>query len=249
MDIPKEELMHLIRDKYHGNAQADVSEDMKRLAAGEPLAYVIGWIHFLGLDIFLDSKPLIPRPETEWWTELLIEHLKVRFAGAPFTLLDLCAGSGAVGLAILAACPNAHVFFGELHEPHAKLIEKNIDENNLDGTRAVVRTGDLFAPFLHDTFDIIAANPPYIPQARALEKSVIDFEPAEALFAGTDGLDLIRRVATHSPHHLPAGGELWMECDTSHAGQAAELLREQGAREATIRTDLYGRERLVLAYY
>ena len=66
----------LIRDKYEGDANADMNEDLARLAAGEPLAYVIGWIPFLGLRIYLDSKPLIPRPETEWWTEVLIKHLQ-----------------------------------------------------------------------------------------------------------------------------------------------------------------------------
>jgi release factor glutamine methyltransferase len=249
MDIPKEELANLIRDKYHGNAQADVSEDTQRLAAGEPLAYVIGWIPFLGLDIFLDSKPLIPRSETEWWTELLVEHLKARFVDTPFTLLDLCAGSGAVGLAVLARCPNAMVYFGELEPAHTALIEKNIEVNNLDASRAVVRSGDLFAPFLHDTFDIIAANPPYVPAERTLEKSVTEYEPAEAIFSGSDGLDLIRRIATHAPRYLPPGGELWMECDSEHAAESARLLQAGGAHEATIRTDLYGRERLVLAYY
>ena len=249
MDIPREELAHLVRDKYHGNKEADLREDVERLASGEPLAYVIGWIPFLGLDIFLDSKPLIPRPETEWWTELLIEHMKQRFADSPFTLLDLCAGSGAVGLAVLAACPNARVSFGELNEEHAKLIAKNIDENNLDASRADIRAGDLFLPFLHDTFDIIATNPPYIPESRTLEKSVTDFEPADALYAGVQGLDVIERIATHAPHHLTEGGELWMECDEGNAQDAALLLRDGGAERVLVRTDLYGRERLVLAYY
>lgn len=249
MSINKEELAHLIRDKYHGDAEADVSGDIERLTAGEPLAYVIGWIPFLGLDIFLDSHPLIPRPETEWWAELLVEHLKVRFADNPFTLLDVCAGSGAVGLAVLKNCPNATVSFGELSPAHAALIEKNIKVNALDASRAIVRSGDLFAPFLHETFDILAANPPYIPADRALEPSVTDYEPHDALYSGNDGLDLIRRLATHAPHHLPDGGELWMECDSEHADDAALILRDGGAVRTAVRTDLYGRPRLVLAYY
>ena len=249
MDIPKEELAHLVRDKYDGDTSVHLTADKERLASGEPLAYVIGWIPFLGLRIELSSHPLIPRPETEWWTELLIEHLRTRFWNTPFRFLDLCAGSGAVGLAVLKACPLAHVSFGELSPEHAHLIESNIAGNGLDSSRASVRSGDLFSPFLHDTFDVIAANPPYIPEGRKLDASVSDFEPPEALYSGNDGLDLIRRIATHTPHHLPKGGELWMECDSEHVGDAARIVQTSGAHKTLIRKDLYGRDRLVLAYY
>lgn len=238
-----------MRDKYDGRTDVDLTKDIARLEAGEPLAYVIGWIPFLGLRIELDSRPLIPRPETEWWAELLIEHVRTRFWNIPFRLLDVCAGSGAVGLAVLKACPQAHVSFGELSPEHTALIEKNIKVNNLDESRASVRTGDLFSPFLHESFDVIAANPPYIPSGRKLDVSVSDYEPADALYSGTDGLDLIRRIATHTPHHLPKGGELWMECDSEHTGDAARLVSAGGAHKTLVRTDLYGRDRLVLAYY
>lgn len=247
--MPKEDWAHLIRDKYDGDESVDVTEDHARLSAGEPLAYVIGWIPFLGLRVYLDSKPLIPRPETEWWAELLVEHLRTRFGNTPFSLLDVCAGSGAVGLAVLANCPTATVYFGELTPAHAELIAKNIRENNLDGSRAIIRSGDLFAPFLHDIFDVITANPPYIPHGRELPTSVTKYEPADALFSGLDGLDLIRRIGNHAPHHLPDGGELWMECDSEHAPEAAQILRDGGSLKSVIRTDHYGRERLVLAYY
>lgn len=249
MDIPKEELAHLVRDKYDGDTTADLTKDIERLAAGEPLAYVIGWIPFLGLHIDLSSHPLIPRPETEWWTELLIEHLRTRFWNIPFRFLDVCAGSGAVGLAVLKACPLAHVSFGELSPEHAQQIEKNIAVNGLDGVRANVRAGDLFSPFMHETFDVIAANPPYIPQGRKLDASVSDYEPSDALYSGTDGLDLIRRIATHTPHHVSSGGELWMECDSEHIGEAARITLAGGADKTLIRKDHYGRDRLVLAYY
>ncbi len=248
MDIPKEELAHLIRDKYRGNKNADISDDVARLSAGEPLAYVIGWLPFLGLRIELDSRPLIPRPETEWWTELLIEHVRSRFGTGPVRILDVCAGSGAVGLALLHHCENALVSFGELSPEHAGQIKRNIQKNGLDESRAQVRVGDLFEPFLHDTFDIIAANPPYVPQGRVLDRSVAEYEPLDALYAGEDGLDLIRRIATHAPHHLPKGGEVWMECDSEHAQDAATLMGLAAGR-VLVRKDQYGRDRLVLAYY
>ncbi|MGE5541315.1 MAG: peptide chain release factor N(5)-glutamine methyltransferase [Bacillota bacterium] len=248
MNISGEDRVHLIRDKYHGDESADLTDDARRLALGEPLAYVIGWIPFLGLHIRLDSHPLIPRPETEWWTELLIEHLKERFGDAPCRVLDLCAGSGAIGLAVLKHLPNAHVSFGELSAAHAELVMRNIEENGLDTSRADVRGGDLFAPFQNQHFHIIATNPPYIPSTRALDRSVLDYEPEDALYAGTDGLELIRRLATEAPRHISKNGELWMECDIENIDEAARLLAQTGAR-TDIRTDLYGRKRLVLAYY
>src|SRR3989344_2568007 len=148
----------------------------------EPEAYKLGWVPFLGLKIWLDSKPFIPRPETEWWTEKLIREL-----GTEFAVLDLCAGSGAIGCAILKYVSNVKVYFGEIDPAHEATIRKNIRENGLDETRVHIGIGDLFEPFGDTQFDIIAANPPYVSDARELPASVADYEPALALRAGPDG--------------------------------------------------------------
>ena len=240
----------LLEEKYGGDAAAaGFTEDRARLAAGEPLAYVIGWQPFLGLSIYLDSKPLIPRPETEWWTEELIRHLKERFGGSTLRLLDLCAGSGAIGAAVLAALPNARAAFGELRPEHAATIEKNLRAGGIDAARADVRIGDVFEPFAGERFDIIAANPPYIPEIRTLASSVAGHEPREALYADTDGLGVIRRIAADAAAHLNPGGELWMECDIANATAARDLLAAHGAQRAELRTYLYGRPRLAIGYY
>jgi release factor glutamine methyltransferase len=249
-DALRKEERQLAEEKYGGDALAPgFAEDRARLASGEPLAYVIGWQPFLGLRIYLDSKPLIPRPETEWWTEELIAHLRGRFGDQPFALLDLCAGSGAVGCAVLAALPAARVSFGELEARHAETIRKNIRESGLEEARADIRTGDLFGPFAEGRFDAIAANPPYIPLGRALDEGVLAHEPHEALFAGADGLGVIERVAAGAPAHLAAGGELWVECDATNAARACALMGMGGASRAELRHDLYGRPRLAVGYY
>ena len=235
----------LARDKYEGVASQITAEDRARLALGEPLAYVIGWVPFLGLSIHLDSHPLIPRPETEGWAEELTREIGNR----PLRVLDLCAGSGAIGLAILSRCPRATVYFGEVSDAHADLIRKNLTVNDLDPSRAVIAVGDLLRPFPYQKFDMIATNPPYIPEARPLPESVAAFEPTEALFAGGDGLELIRRIARNAPHHLARGGEVWLEADVENIHDAATELALRGASRTTIKTDPYGRERLVLAYY
>lgn len=237
------------RDKYANDQSVDISSDLARVQAGEPLAYVIGWIPFLGLRIHLDSHPLIPRPETEWWTEELLTHLAEQFDDTPFRLLDLCAGSGAIGLAVLARFPHAQVSFGEVDAAHTEQIAKNITLNNLDASRADIRTGDLFAPFTDTTFDIIVSNPPYIPESRTLDASVTNHEPALALFAGPDGLSLITRIATDALAHLRRPGELWIECDSTHTEKVRTLLETHGATEAVVRTDMYGRPRMVVGYY
>lgn len=249
MEVDTQERELLIRDKYNGDRTVDLSEDLQRLSAGEPLAYVIGWIPFCGARIELSSRPLIPRPETEWWTLDLIEHLKKKFGDTPFTLLDLCAGSGAIGISVLSALPNARVHFTELVPEHVAQIQSNLLINGIDVSRTKLHQGDLFSALPDVSFNVIATNPPYVPSMRELEKSVTDFEPAEALFAGADGLDLVRTITRDTPSYLLPKGELWMECDIDNIEEAKNLLEEGGAREASIRTDLYGRPRVVVGYY
>ena len=233
----------LLDEKYGGIETQEYEADKKRLAHGKPLGYVIGWQPFLGLKIHLDSKPLIPRPETEWWVEQLLQH-----APANATFLDLCAGSGAIGCAALATLPIAHVYFGEIDPAHEATIQKNIRENNLDASRADVRTGDLFAPFGDMKFDVIAINPPYIPADRSLDASVTNYEPSLALFSGNDGLELMRRIAHELPNRLTRSGRAWIECDSAHAPAARELFIAQGL-SAEIRTDQYGTPRLVVVSF
>ena len=206
-DIPRADLELLVRDKYGGNHAADLEEDRARLLKGEPLAYVIGWMPFMGLRISLDSKPLIPRPETEWWTEELVAHLKERFGNELFELLDLCAGSGAIGLSVLAHLPAACVTFSDIVPEHATLIQKNLEENGIDSSRARIHTSDLFEG-IEGRFHVIATNPPYVPSGRSLDASVTGFEPVVALYSGSDGLDLIRRIAAEAPAHMLPDGEL-----------------------------------------
>jgi release factor glutamine methyltransferase len=237
----------LLRDKYDGVEEPAFKADRQRLAKGEPLAYVIGWVPFLGLRVGLDSRPLIPRPETEWWTENMLAEL-AKNTNSQIKFLDLCAGSGAIGLAVLAQVPHARVTFAELVPEHASQITENIKENNLDASKARVVTGDLFESLADEKFDLIAANPPYIPAGRVLDASVTDYEPATALFAGADGLDLIRRIAVEAPTHLNAGGQLWLECDVEHA-EAAKKLLEAGAKRVELRTDQFERPRLLVSYY
>lgn len=244
----------LLEEKYGGVATPLYEADKRRLLADEPLAYVIGFQPFLGLKIYLDSHPLIPRPETEWWTDQMITTLTNRetiegsFGERPTRLLDLCAGSGAIGCATLARLSGAHVYFGEINPAHETTILKNIRENWLDEARADVRIGDLFAPFSDMRFDRIAINPPYVPAGRELPQSVAGHEPPLALYAGEDGLTVIRRISEELPRHLTEGGEAWIEVDSAHAETARELFAARGMSART-RTDQYGKSRVVVVSF
>ena|SRR6185369_9734818 len=236
----------LLDEKYGGVATPQFEADKKRLASGEPVAYVIGSQPFLGLTIALDSKPLIPRVETESWTDDLLTHVGRTTSNMEF--LDLCAGSGAIGCAALSRLPDAHVYFGEIDPVHEPTIRKNIRDNKLDEGRATIGIGDLFEPFGDTIFDVIASNPPYVPDARALPASVASHEPAQALFAGEDGLRVIRRIAEALPRHLKQGGEAWIECDSAHASDACALFTDRGF-SAEIRNDQYGDPRVLVVSY
>lgn len=235
----------LLEEKYGGVATPEFERDVARIHLGEPVAYVIGHQPFLGLTIPLDSHPLIPRPETEWWSERFLEKIKNVNASGTFAFLDLCAGSGAIGAAALARLPNARVSFGEINPAHESTIRKTIAENNLDAARADIRIGDLFAPFGKEQFDFIAANPPYIPEGRVLPESVHAHEPAEALFSGADGLTLIRHIAKALPTHLAVGGEAWIECDSPHAAAACGLFAAEGF-VCTVMNDQYDAPRVLV---
>ncbi len=236
----------LLEEKYDGREASEYEADKERLASGEPIGYVIGWQPFLGLKIYLDSRPLIPRPETEWWTEQLLAHVGRTTSNMRF--LDLCSGSGAIGCAALKYLPNAQVYFGEIEHAHEATILKNIRKNNLDESRVHICIGDLFKPFGDMKFDIIATNPPYVPAARALPTSVADYEPVKALYAGADGLDVICRIPKELPQYLNKSGEAWVECDSPTAETARALFTSQGLL-SEIRTDQYGKPRTIVVSF
>lgn len=240
MTVVREDIEALRQEKYGGDKGANMHDDLARLARGEPLAYVIGHVPFMGLSIDLSTHPLIPRTETEWWTEKLV----ARIGAEPLAVLDLCAGSGAIGLSVLKHCPNARVSFGEIEPQHAELIKENLARNELDPARADIRTGDLFEPFEGQRFDLVAANPPYVPSWRQLPPSVAQYEPSVALYGGADGLAIVRRLFAELPQHLTEGGEAWVECDVAHIEEAGAL-----PPRSEILEDQYGRKRVVVAYY
>lgn len=198
--------------------------------------YARGFVPFLNCIIFLDSHPLIPRPETEFWVEKAIEEIKKRPAPK---VLDIFAGSGAVGVAVLKHIPDSYVDFGELNASHLPTISKNIRENGISDSRAHVIQTDVFSA-LPGTYDFVLANPPYIAEdAEDVEESVRAFEPHEALFAEDNGFALIEKTITGARRCLAPDGLLYIEHRPEQAGRIAETARENGLTAETL-PDQYG---------
>lgn len=226
----------LLKEKYQGEKSEGFFADCKRLQAGEPLAFIIGSIPFLNTTIYLDSHPLIPRSETEFWTEKALKAINAR---PEAHVLDLCAGSGAIGVAVASASPTSIVHFAELNEDHLATIAKNIIKNDIPTEHCEVVGSDLFEK-ITDTFDFILTNPPYIdPALDRTETSVKQFEPDEALYGGKHGLELITSIIADAPEFLNPSGELWIE----HEPEQAAAIQVLGARAGFLPTthiDQYG---------
>ncbi len=217
----------LLREKYHGEKTESFFTDVARLQTGEPLAYIIGHQPFLNTTIWLDSHPLIPRSETEFWVEQLIEESR-RDYFTPNIILDLCAGSGCIGIALALAFPLAHITFVEIDRQHHKTILKNCRVNNINDNRYKIIDGDLFSELTNQTFDLVVSNPPYIDiKLERTEASVRDFEPALALYSEKNGLEILEKIIAETPRYLTANGQLWLEHEPEHSLVLAELAKKQ----------------------
>ncbi len=215
----------LLAEKYHGEKSFAFFSDLNQLKSGTPLAYLIGSLPFLNCKIYLDSRPLIPRPETEFWVEKVNLEIKQyqSVANLPLRILDLCAGSGCIGVALAHNNPALLVDFIELDQ-HQNTITKNCLENGIETKRFRVFTGDLFSPLSNETYDFILSNPPYIDQSlNRVDDSVKTYEPALALYGGQAGMEIIAKIIAQASKFLVAGGQLWLEHEPEQVKAIEEL--------------------------
>lgn len=234
----------LLEEKYKGTESEAFRSDLARLQAGEPLGYLIGSVPFLNCTIHLDSHPLIPRVETEFWTEKAIAEIKRINLPTPH-VLDLCAGSGAIGVAIVKTIPEAQVTFAEIDPSHLPTIQNNLMGNlsaYSNRLEYAVVESDLFEN-IESTFDFILTNPPYIdPQVDRAEPSVKMHEPHVALYGGAGGMECIEKIINQAPAHLNKGGQLWIEHEPEQSTSIQELADKAGFTCST-HTDQYNVER------
>lgn len=228
---------------------AAVEQQVERLAqrhlAGEPVAYLIGEWEFYGLPLDISESVLIPRPDTE----VLVEQALSRLQGVSEPrILDLCAGSGCIGLALAKHLPGSRVVLGELDEGALRICRQNIRRNDLTGRVVSLQVNALEKPPAHlGEFDAIVSNPPYIPDGdiAGLDVSVRDYEPHLALRGGEDGLDFYRAICAQWRTALRADGRLLFEVGIGQADDVLRIMRSCGFGDVEITPDLNGIPRVV----
>ncbi len=215
-----------------------VDELVGRRLLGEPVAYIIGEWEFYGLPLDISREVLVPRMDTEVLAEQAIRLAGEAGEGA--RVLDLCAGSGCVGIAVAAYAPQCRVVLADLSEEALRVCKQNVRRNGLSGRVSCVRVNAMEAPVstLWD-FDVIACNPPYIPSGDidGLETDVKEYEPRMALDGGGDGLDFYRAITSKWGNALRLGGTLLFEVGIGQAPAVEQLLIKNGFENITTYPD------------
>ena len=237
------------RDMYVGDEVcAAMDAAVNRLLAGEPLAYVLGEWDFYGMTLYVDPNVLIPRDDTVAVTELAIR--KALFLDEAPRILDLCTGSGCIGLAVASRVRDARITLADISRDALAVAKKNIAGQHQTGRVMCVQADALGKPnaFL-GKFDMIISNPPYITTAdmAELDTSVKDFEPHLALHGGDDGLIFYRSIAINYAEALKPGGYLCFEFGDGQGDDVCAILEENGYTVLERANDYNGVERAVLA--
>ena len=245
-DKSREQLYRDMPLYVSGELEKRVEALVQRRLAGEPVAYIIGEWEFYGLPLDISRDVLIPRTDTEVLAERAI--LLAKAAGEGARVLDLCAGSGCVGLAVAAHAPNCRVVLADLSEAALRICKQNVRRNNLNARVTCVQADATQAPAasLWD-FDVIACNPPYIPHKDLpdLDVSVRDYEPWAALDGGLDGLDFYRAISARWGTALRLGGSLVFEVGIGQAPDVEQIMAQNGFENIVTHQDTQGIWRVV----
>ena len=209
--------------------ERDLDELIERRLRGEPVAYITGQWEFYGLPLKVNQEVLIPRIDTEVLADMAIDY--IRRGGGGGRILDLCCGSGCVGLALAANLPDIRVVMID-RDPSVLAVSRANVNLNRQPRRVSCADGDALKtpPIFLGKFDMIVCNPPYIPSGdiESLDRSVKDYEPRMALDGGEDGLMFYRSVSSKWKILLTGQARLMFECGVGQAEAVAEIMRENG---------------------
>jgi len=229
-------------DMLPSKAIADFEALLTRRLLGEPVAYILGYREFYGLNLTVTPDTLIPRPDTETLVEAALEKTP---ADTSCSILDLGTGTGAVALAIAKHRPQAQVMAIDASKAALRIAEHNAKQLGLAHVRFTL--SHWFSAVESDRFNLIVSNPPYIEQHDPhLSQGDLRFEPISALASGTDGLDDIREIIAHSLIHLLPQGWLMLEHGYNQAELVADLMAENGLIEIKTIQDLGGNDRVTI---
>lgn len=244
-----DELVAMLGEPAGERAVAHLDAMVARARAGEPIQYVLGSWGFRRLDLAIDRRVLIPRPETELVAEVAIELAAA--VGPTRTVADLGTGSGAIGLALADELPIGGTTIWLTDASDAAIAVARANAAGIGRSAANVRLaqGSWFDPLPENLrFDVIVSNPPYVADGSPdVEQGVVAWEPAAALFAGADGLDDIRIIVAGAPDRLVPGGWLVLEHGFDQGEAVRSLMIDAGLADASTRSDLSGHDRVTVA--
>lgn len=230
--------------------QAQLAHYVQEVAVKhKPLAYILGFVPFLDLELIVQPPTLIPRPETEAWVHEVICMLEEKNI-ENLRILDLGTGSGCIGLSLAQAFPLAEVYCLDIAQSAVDLAAKNAQKNNILNVRFL--QSDLFAQLPQGLeFDLIVSNPPYIDPAVQLEKSVAAWEDHGALFASNHGIQIIEQIIQQAHRYIKKNDalnyQLIMEIDASQGDVVQKLLETYNFKNIQIKKDQFDRDRTAWA--
>lgn len=236
------------REDVAQNIQARYLSLIQERASGIPLQHITGHQGFMDLDLKVGPEVLIPRPETELLVEEALRVLREEYdaADAPAPeVLDICTGSGAIGLSVKKHFPKAQVTLSDISDGALQTAEANAE---LNGLKVEILKSDMFKALEGRNFHMILCNPPYITdrEIETLTEEVREHEPMIALSGGTDGLDFYRILAEEAPKHLNCDGRLIMEIGYDQGETVPALMRNLG--DTMVLKDLNGLDRVVIVH-
>lgn len=217
---------------------------IKRVLNGEPLQYVIGKWEFMGRQFIVTPDVLIPRPDTEILCEYAVDYIKG--INTSVNVLDLCTGSGCIGISIACNVKNSNVSCADVSDSALEIAKKNADLNNVTVNFIL---SDMFSNC--GVYDVIVSNPPYIPTKtiEELASTVKDYEPHIALDGGDDGLDFYRTIAKDAKNHLICGGKLFIEIGYDQRESVSRIFKENGYLNIEVVRDYGGNDRVIICNY
>lgn len=222
---------------------AEMNAFLDRRVQGEPVQYIMKKSDFMGMRFYVDHRVLIPRQDTETLVEAAIIALQGQKNPR---VLDLCTGSGCIGISIATLAPHAQLTLADISVSALEVAKKNAHDLNVD---VLLRHGDLFKAVGREKFDLIVSNPPYIPSDELADlQPEVRREPALALDGGADGLDFYRRIAEEADQHLLPGGSIYLEVGIGEAQAVLSMLKSSlDCADSGVIQDLCGIERIVWA--
>lgn len=215
----------------------------KKRKLKSPLQYKKGFIKFLGCRINLSKKPFIPRIETKYWVGEAIRELRIK--NRESRILDMFAGSGCIGIAVLKHIKSSYVDFADDDRKSIEQIKINLKLNKVSLKRYKIYKSDLFRNLKDRTYNIIFANPPYVAEDRVneVQKSVLEYEPKKALFSGKKGLNHIKRFLKEAKRLLRQGGIIYLEFDPKQKKDIEKILEKNGYKDYKIFKDQFKKYR------